>query len=337
MLKKLNNTQLLLILVALAGIYAITTYIRNKKGENTFHTNIIPKIDTTKLNAIYIYPKVAQKQKPIKFELKGKTWMVSQSGITSRTEQKSEHYIIDLIRGITPDHLATNDPAQWKDYDVTDSSGTRIVLLGNTDTLIDILVGKFSYNAQMRRAMSCVRLHNQNEVYSVDGFLTMNVANDFVSWRDRQLLTGDSKTWTKLTFTYPADSGFTVVHDLMNGWQVNGAKPDSLGLTQVLQKLSQQNYGTFVDKFDTNKVQPLCALKIEGTNMSTFILKAYPADTANKYVITSSLNPWACMSGKAEDMFKNIFLSKSAFFHHTEAPKPPQPGPPVAKGKGKKK
>lgn len=261
--------------------------------------------------------------------------MVSQNGVSSRAEAMSEHYIFKLIQGITPDHLATNDPAQWKDYDVTDSSGTRIVLLNNADTIIDILVGKFSYNAQMKRAMSCVRLHNQNEVYGVDGFLTMNIASDFVSWRDRQLIAGTPQTWTKLTYTYPADSGYTVAHDLMAGWQVNGAKPDSLGLTQLLLKLSQQNYGTFVNNFDTNKAQPLYSLKVEGTNMNTFVIKAYPADTANKYAITSSLNPGAYMSGKTQDMFKNIFLSKSAFFHHAEAPKPPQSGPPMAKGKKK--
>jgi hypothetical protein len=335
MLRKLSNTQLLLILLALAGIYAITTYVHNKKGENTFHTNIIPKIDTTKLNTIYIYPKLQQKEKPIRFDLKGKTWFVSQNGVSSRAEEGAKHYIFQLIQGITPDHLATNDPAQWKDYDVTDTSGTRIVLLNNTDTLIDILVGKFSYNAQMKRAMSCVRLHNQNEVYGVDGFLTMNVASDFVSWRDRQLITGTPQTWTKLTYTYPVDSGYNVVHDLMNGWQVNGTKPDSLGLAQVLLKLSQQNYGTFVNNFDTNKAQPLYSLKVEGTNMSTFVIKAYPADTTNKYVITSSLNPGAYMSGKTQDMFNNIFLSKAAFFHHPQAPKPPQSGPPMPK-KGKK-
>ncbi len=321
MLKKLNNTQLVLILLVLAGIYGITTYIRNKKGENTFHTNIIPKIDTTKLTTFYIYPK-EKKATPIRFDLKGKTWMVSQDGISSRAEEKSESYVIKLIEAISPDHLATNDPAQWKDYDVTDSSGTRIVLLNNADTLIDIVVGRFSYNTQLRKAMSCVRLHNQNEVYSVDGFLTMNVANDFVSWRDRHLFTGEPQTWTKLDYSWAVDNAFTLVHDLMNGWQVDGAKPDSLTTSQLLLKLSQQNYGAFVDRFDTTKVQASYYLKVEGTNMPSFIIKAYPVpDTAIQYVITSSLNPGAYMNGKHEGMFNNIFLGREAFFKHSEAAK----------------
>jgi hypothetical protein len=333
MIKKLNNKQLLLILLALGSIYGITMFIRNKKGENTFHTNIIPKIDTTKLNTMYIYPKLKQ-GKPIRFDLKGKTWMVSSGGITSRAEERAQHYIIQLIEGITPDHLATNDPAQWKDYDVTDSSGTRIVLLNNADTLIDLLVGRFSYNQQLRKAMSCVRLHNQNEVYSVDGFLTMNVANDFVSWRDRQLISGEPQAWTKLTYSSHGDSGFTVTHDLMTGWQVDGKKPDSITTAQLLLKLSQQNYGAFVDGFDTNKMLAAYSLKIEGTNVPTFIVKAYPsADSASQYVITSTLNHGAYMNGKNQGLFNNIFPGKDAFFKHTEAT---NPAPSVPKVKGKK-
>lgn len=321
MIKKLNNKQLLLILLVLAGVYAITAYIRNKKGENTFHTNIIPKIDTNKLTTFYIYPKL-NKQKPIRFDLKGKTWYVSQGNITSRAEMTSEKYIIKLIESITPDRLSANDPSQWKDFDVTDSAGTRIVLLSNADTMIDILVGKFSYNMQQRKAMSSVRLHNQNEVYTVDGFLTMNVANDFVSWRDRHLFEGEPQTWTKLTYTYPNDSSFTVTHDLMKGWMVNDQKPDSLATAQLLLKLSQQNYGTFVDGFDTIKMHPVFSLKVEGTNVPTFIVKAYPsADTNSNYVITSTLNPGAYMNGKNQNMFNNIFPGKETFFHAPETTK----------------
>jgi len=324
MIKKLTNKQLLLILVVLIGIYAIGTYIKNKRGENTFHTNIIPKIDTNAVNGFYIYPKI-QKTKPIRFDLKGKTWMVSSGGVTSRAEKKSESYIINLIKGITPDHLATNDPAHWKDYDVTDSSGTRVVLLHDKDTLIDILVGRFSYNNQLRKAMSCVRLHGQNEVYYVDGFLTMNVANDFTSWRDRQLLDGDETMWNKLTYIYPADSGFIVSKDAQGNWIVNNEKPDSIGIHDLLKKLAQQNYGGFVDKFDTNASQAVFQLQVMSDKLSPFVVKAYAADSTNGYVITSSLNPGAYMSGKNNGLFNNIFLSKSAFFHHTDKPKPQMP------------
>ncbi len=318
MIKKLNNKQLALILIVLLGIYGIAKYVNTKRGENTFHTSIIPKIDTNKVNTIYIYPKLT-KGKPIRFDLKGKNWIVSQNSISSRAEQKSERYVIQLIEAITPDHLATNDPAQWKDYDVTDSAGTRVVLLNDKDTLIDLLVGRFSYNNQLRKALSCVRLHGQNEVYSVDGFLTMNMANDFASWRDRTLITDELASWSKLTFTYPVDSGFVVSKDAGGNWQVNNGIPDSAAVRNLLLKLSQQNYGVFVDGFDTNSYKSVYQLKIEGDKMNAIILKAYSTDTAHGCIITSSINPGAYMSGKKDGMFNNTFLSKSAFFRHPEA------------------
>jgi hypothetical protein len=334
MSKNLSNKQLLIILLVLAGIYGIYRFISNKKGENTFHTAIIPKIDTNKITDMLIYTK-EKKGEPMHFTKNGKTWMVSRDGYTTIADEHSEKYVIDQLGQIAPERLATNDPAQWKDFQVMDTNGTRLVLLNNKDTVIDIIVGRFGFNMQRKEGISYLRMHNQKEVYGVSGFLSMNITQEVDSWRNRKTTNMNSNVWNKVTYTYPGDSSFALKKDSTGRWMFgDGSKPDSTGTLTALNTMAQQNYGVFVYKFDTNSVKPLYNLEIAGNGINSIMIKAYPADTANKYVITSSLNPGAYFSAGKTGMLDKFFLGKKAFLHHDQ---PKQPATQAQPAKKKKK
>ena len=328
MIKKLGNKGLLLILVALLAMFGIFRYISSRKSENTFQTALIPKIDTNKLNGMVIFPKKlaagpkgvqADKLLPFIFKRKGKDWFVTQGNITSRAQERSAHYMISQLEAISPDRLGSNDPKDWKQYNVNDSLGTRVVLLNDNDTILDVVVGRFSYIPQQKKAISYMRISGQKEVYAVDGFLSMNITEEFDSWRDKKVMPGEPAAWTKLTFTYPADSSFAIQKDSGGKWVfADGAMPDSLTAVKTIEDIANQNYGSFINKFDTNGKQALFTLKIEGSNSICAILKAYPADSANVYAITSSINPGSYFSGKGNAMFNKIFRSKSAFLKKEE-------------------
>lgn len=323
--KKVGNKELFIILIVLIGIYALVRYINHKRGENTFHTAIIPKLDTNKVSDMYIYlsSKGAQ-EKPMHFFKNGDKWMMTQSGYTTRADEQSEKYVLGLIKGISPDRLATNDPAQWKTFRVIDTMGTRVVVMGQKDTLVDMIVGKFGFNAQERQGISYLRLHGQNEVYGVTGFLAMNITEDVDSWRDRKIIYMNDKDWTKLTFNYPGDSSFIIQKDSNGKWNLaDGGKLDTIAVKDNLTTMSRQNYGKFVYNFDTTKAKPVYSIKLEGKGLNPIIINAYPADSTYKYVITSTMDPGAYMSGAQGGMFRSLFFSKADFMHHKEPPKAP--------------
>ena len=54
MSKKVGNKELFIILIILIGVYALVRYINHKRGENTFHTAIIPKVDTNSNRYVYL-------------------------------------------------------------------------------------------------------------------------------------------------------------------------------------------------------------------------------------------------------------------------------------------
>ncbi len=300
----------------LVAIYGIFHFIQSKRGENTFRTNVIPKVDSGKVNAMLIYTS-AKRGEPMKFTRKNGKWMVTQGGYTTLADDKAESYVIEQVGMISPDRLATGDPGQWKEYNLTDTGATRVVLLNNTDTLLDMLVGRFGFNGQARQGISYMRMHGHDEVYGVEGFLALNITQDVDSWRDRKAIYMDPHAWTKLTFNYPGDSSFTIQKDSNEEWHfADGKKTDSAATAATLTTMSQQNYGKFDYKFDTNSSKPVYTLQVEGKEISTILLKAYPADTANEYIITSTINPGAYFSEKKSKMLSKLFVGKKSFLYH---------------------
>jgi len=325
MIKKIGNTGLLIILVALLGVFFIARYISNKKGENTFQTAIIPKIDSARMNGMVIFQRATKTgiPKPFVFTRKGKEWYVSQGDVSGLADPRAAQYMVSQLEQISPDRLGSNDPKDWKQFNVNDSLGTRVVLLYDKDTALDVLVGRFSYMPQQKKSISYLRISGQKEVYAVDGFLSMNVANEFDNWRDRKIMPGDYPSWTKLTYTYPNDSGFVIQKDSSNNWMFNdGKRPDSLAALNIIKDVSSQNYGVFVNNFDSNGKQPLFTLKAEGKDFSPVLIKAYAADTANKYVISSTMNRGSFFSGKKNGLFSKVFPSKKTFFRKDFSPLP---------------
>ncbi len=335
MSKRVDNQKLFIILAALIALYALSRYINARRGANTFHTTLIKHFDSAKVQTVYIYTK-ENRGHAIRLYLQNGKWMVEQDGITSIAEERSANYIIQQLQQINPDRLASNDPQQWKEYQVTDTSGTRIVMLGNDkDTLLDVIVGKFGFMPQQRQGISYVRINGQKDVYGVQGFLSMNISKDFDSWRDRKIVFPEYQSYSSLTFTYPNDSGFRCKKDSSGFWRFeDGKKTDSTGTAKSLTNLSRQNYGFFVNRYDTNGKSPLFTLKITAIPAGTEILKAYQADdTVNKYVITSSIDPGSYFSGAKGNLFKNIFLGRNSFLYHEETKKPAAPPIPVKKKK----
>src|SRR6185312_2859829 len=190
MIKKLGNKALLLILVALLAIFGIVRYFSTRNGENTFKTAIIPKIDSARMNGMVIFQKISKKGMPLPFIFtrKGKEWYVSQGTVSGRAEQRSAQYMISQLEQISPDRLASNNPADWKEYNVTDSLGTRVALLYDKDTVLDVIVGRFSFIPQGRKTISYLRLAGQKEVYATEGMLAMNITEELNAWRDRKII-----------------------------------------------------------------------------------------------------------------------------------------------------
>lgn len=317
MLKKFNTKTLLVIFAILGVIVLITRFFDEKKGGRTFKDELA-HVDTSLVNTILLFPG-SGKQKEIKLSRTGDIWTVQSENISSEADTAYVRNLLSTFALVKPQRLAATDKSKWKEYNVDDSLGTRVKILSGEKVLLDMVVGKFSYNQMSRSGISYLRLTDDEDVYAVDGFIPMAVNQPFNEWRNKSIIKGNKEDWTKLSFSY-RDSSFVLRKE--NGkWGLSpesfvmqpaeGASSaqeiDSSKVDQYLNELSYLSNSGFMDNYSP-LATPGMWLTIEGNNMAAPItIKAFPADSANQYILNSSYNPNAWFSGTNGNLTGRIF------------------------------
>lgn len=313
-MSKILNTKSLVIILAIAvALYFISTLFEKK--ERTFKSDLV-SVDTAEVTAIEIIPRAGESD-AIQLTRTGQGWSLEKEGVTYNADQMAARNVLAELIKLTPERVAANDPSRWDEMEVSDTTGTRVKLYDGKKVVADIYIGKFNYQQnpqaqqmqfqqQGRGKMSThVRLAGEDEVYVVDGFLKMNIQADLNTYRNKNLCSVLPEDVTKVTFRYP-DNSFTLAFQ-DSTWKLNGVKTDSVKTVQYLNSLRRLTSTNFVDDAADVAVNPSHTVRIEGNNFMPVEIKAFPADSVNGYLVTSSLNSGARFSGEKSKLFDKIF------------------------------
>lgn len=324
MYKKLNSKTLLIILAILVALVVVVTIYDSKKGERSFRAEMIDA-DTAKITKVVIDPK-AEKSDVIELTKQSDGWHVSSGKSTYRADEMMINNILTTFREMKPLRMIANDKSRWGDYDVTDSSATKIKIFTGKKLASNLYVGRFnyqqpknsnpqqySYNQQRGTMTTYVRLADEKAVYIVEGFLGMSFNRNLNDYRDKTVIRSNKEDWTRLTFTYPADSSFTLSKE--NGkWMVNGLLADSASVAGYLNTISHLTSQNFADDTKPLSTEAVYSLSIDGNNFPKPLhIEALPADSVNKFLISSSLNEGIMFSGEKSGLTGKVFVSKSKF------------------------
>lgn len=317
MSKKFDNRILLIVLVVLVAVFLVARYLKTGRTEKSFKTELFV-LDTADVSSVLIYPK-AENFEEIRFSRDGLNWTVTKGDITSTAGVNAVKSLLAQLMEVKPKRLAAKSKEKWEEYQLTDSLATRIKMIGKGGKeILDLLIGKFSYQQSDNpyggrgnvTGTTYVRLAEEEEVYGVDGFLTMTINRDFNSWRDQRVVNTRKGDVTKLIFTYPADSGFVALKkDTV--WMISDYAVDSLSMARFLSSLSTMNHSEFADDFKP-LLNPDFQLTIEGNTFSPVSIQAFilPGD---QYVINSSINPKSYFRSDFKGLFSKIFKPVSYF------------------------
>jgi hypothetical protein len=158
-----------------------------------------------------------------------------------------------------------------------------------------------------------VRLYDEKEVYAVDGYLRMGLQSNINGLRDKALSRTKRDDITRVTFTYPGSLSFTLERQ-GTGFTINGIPADSAASALYLGAIARLSSQDFMA--DIPLGQPaVYTVKIEGNNMLPIDIMAYPAaDTLNKFILTSSVNPGTLFSGYGKNkLFDKVFVPMEKF------------------------
>jgi hypothetical protein len=268
-------------------------------------------------------PKLGSDGKEVTITKTGYEWKLESEGKTYKADPSSVKNIMAELMRMKSERVAAVDESKWNEYEVSDSTGTRIQVYDGNKMISDLYVGKFDYTQpkgpqsqyqQNRGKMSTfVRPAEDKTVYVVDGFIKMSIQPNVDAYRDKTLVASNKDDLTKITFNYSTYDNFVLSKE-EGKWFLNGMPTDSVKTNGYLNKLARLTSSNFIDDVEPLNNTPLFQVKIEGNNLLPIELKAFPADSTNKYIITSSKVPDAKYSGQKAGLFERIFVDRSEFF-----------------------
>jgi len=229
--------------------------------------------------------------------------------------------LLNELLNLKTDRLVARSEDSWEEYHVNDSLGSRIIIKEGQKTTLDIFVGRFNYQQPQggygRYAQNYgtgytyVRLKQDDEIYSVEGFLSMSVNQPFEQWRNNLFLKINKNQVSGMVFDYPVDSGF-VIRKTDTLWLLDGVKADSARMAGFLGGITGKRGSEFWNGPVPQK-SPEYTIGIEGRNMEPVLIEAYEQGNDN-FILHSSQNPESFFISGRNGIFEDLFKSRSFFF-----------------------
>jgi hypothetical protein len=321
MFKKISIKWLAVVFVALLALVVLVTLIDTKStiNQNRTFNSQLTDFDTATVSSIVIYPKSNKRQ--IQLIKAGKGWNITVGKKSYAADENIVKNMLYSLIALKATRVAAKDKSAWGEFEVTDSAATHVQLMTDKKIVADVYIGKFSYkqaeNAnpymQQRGIMtSYVRVAHSKEVYAVEGILSMAFNRDAKDFRNQTLVNSEKENWTKLVFTRPEGTYNLIKQN--SKWMVNGLLADSASVASYLTSIARLNSSNFIEEQAMESTSPEYTLTIEGNNIPQPIkIKAFMADTANAFALTSSLNEGSYFSAKASGLMEKIFVDQSKF------------------------
>ncbi|GAB4421378.1 MAG: hypothetical protein OHK0039_36100 [Bacteroidia bacterium] len=304
MFKRFSNRQLMIALGVIAGLYLLTFAFGGRR-ERSFRATI-SSLDTAQVSSLRIEPALGGE---VRLDRKGSTWEVKlPNGTGAATAAGVVARALGQIGRLEARQLVSRKRDDWAAYQV-DSSGTRVQVLADDKTVLDLVIGRFAY--QGSSMSTYVRLHDEDEVYAVGAFLESEFNRKADDWRDRTLIRGNRSEWRSLAFRYPADSSYTLLQDLGGNWILaDSSSLDNTAVNTYLNSLANTRGTTFADASPTGST-PLMELLIQTTGGTPIEVKAYEGPRGA--LLLSSQNPGVFFSDESGDLMRRIFVGKGRF------------------------
>jgi hypothetical protein len=317
MFKKIKPIWLVIILIILLGAYFIVRY--TGQNDRNFRGKVL-EFDPKSITEVLVT--LPGQPEPNRMLREGNEWKVFINGQPYRADTNAMISMLGQLSRLETKRFAGKGKEKWEQYELTDSTGVRVVLKEGNKEVGDIMVGKFDYTqtpqgqptggmSQPPAEMSSyVRLTDEKEVYVVEGFLKMAVGRDLETYRDKVLVGVKRNDINRVTFDYQ-DSKM-ILEKEENKWLIDGQPADSLESVRYATMIARMAGQEFIYE-DMQLDNPSHTVTIEGNNFTPIEIQAYPvADTNYNYVITSTKNP-ALFNGKKSDLFNRVFVDKDAF------------------------
>jgi len=306
-MKKLSNKILLTGLVVLVGIFAASRFFRSPGLESNLRKNLLT-LDTAKIDEIKILPS-KERTEELRLVREGNLWKVIKG---TRQEPASKSSVKNLLSSLNMEaqQMVSRKKEKWEEFNVGNNS-THVTVFNEGNKLADFHIGKLGFTQSsgggFGGSYTYVRLSDEDQVYSVDGFLEPTFNSTFNDWRDKTLSKLNKEDVIKLSFNYPADSGF-VVEKRDSVWYTAADKVDPSKIENLLNLLAAKYASEFAEDFTPTSL-PTATLQIDGKVGNLLRIEAWKKDEA-EWILSSSQQKGIYFSDKGSSATKDVFVGR---------------------------
>ena len=292
-----NNKILAIIFFVLLGIWLLNKSF-NRVSDTSFKS-VLMQVDTAVVDKLVLYPK-GMDSTAITLTKSNGNWMISNGTLNTSADRERVNSVLSQVSYIPTKRLISKKEENQADYEVDDKSGKIVEVYQGAKLLNKVIFGRFNFNPNTRSATSYARLADDNEIYSLDGMISMSFDTDFNSFRNNTLISINKNDIRGIEY-----NGTPLQPVGENLWAINGNPIDSTGMAKYLQGLSSISSTTFADGFNENPGSSSKSMTISVDNMVVpLTVQAY--NSANGFVVKSSQNE-AFFGSDSTGIYKKIF------------------------------
>lgn len=307
--KQMKNTNkiLLVVLLVLLSAFVFTKVLRSPALESNLDTDAF-QLDTAEIARIEL--RLPENDDPLTLERNDSAWTVRQGDKTARVRRAAMNNLFRTLAIMKPERVVSRKKEKWDSYQVGDTSAIRTLAYNRKGTEVGgWFVGKAS------QGMTYVRPSSQNEVYALEGSMRNLLNKSFNDWRDQSFLRMPRQSIDKITFRYPADSGFVLLKNDAGDWVIGTEKADSAKVENFLSLIQSKDLAGFADDFSPEK-EPDIAMSVEGNSMSPVTVRGWKA-SPDEWILSSSLQHGVYFSDKT--LATDLFLGKKDLLQRQQA------------------
>lgn len=309
MLGKLRTKHLLLLLLVLAAIWWFSGRVSPRAQQRTFRERIL-KLDTNTITGFTITPALNKGFPPIRFQRAGEGWRMFWGTDSGYVDEHPVHELLHSWSDMRVVRLAGRMADVRDRYDLGDSAADRLTIVAGKETK-ELLVGRQTAGEP---PMTVVNIPGDESAYAIEGSLGSYTDFTFSEWLPKYLVTGDPSNWTRLTFNFPADTGY-VMERSGGHWLIDGVTTDSSRTDKFLRSLARARGRSATDPADTLGAVPQFRLVVEDSTRTIPIIVVVFA-SKGKFIVRSSLNPQTVMPFDGREEVPRMFRPRTAFLPH---------------------
>jgi hypothetical protein len=308
-MKRLSNKILLGGLIILAALFAASRFFRSPGLESNLRKELV-KVDTASINEVKIIP-AKEHMEELTLRREGTLWKVKKGDRIEPVNKTTLKSMLTSLAGVNAQRMVSRKKDKWNDFNVGDGS-THVSVYSDGSKIADFHVGKLGFTQSsdggFGGAYTYVRVSDEDEVFTVEGFLESIFNNTFNDWRDKTLFSLDKSTITKISYRYPLDSGF-VVEKKDSIWFVGTQELEPSKAENLLSQFTSKYLTEFADGFSpTNKAD--INIQVDGGAGSPTTIDLWKKDES-EWIVTSSTQKGIYFSSKGSTLVTDLLIGKS--------------------------